>query len=201
MINISTETAVGAKLRQLLARLSADARRHLHSVAGTAVQEAARTHLLRYARSHHKTAYRLGARPTGVLSRAASAVGMQATPAAAEISIAAPGIARALRPLHIRPKRRKALTIPIAADSYGRKVDELRAKYRIFRVGRILIGKHHGEGDAAPTPLYALSRGVTIPMEPGLLPAQEEITRAAKSGYAAALRRILAAAGMGDSLK
>ena len=195
MINISTETAVGAKLRQLLARLSADARRHLHSVAGTAVQEAVRTHLLRYARSHHKTAYRLGARPTGVLSRAASAVGMQATPAAAEISVAAPGIARALRPLHIRPKRRKSLTIPISAESYGRKVDELRAKFRIYRVGRILLGKH--QGDAAPTPLYALSRGVTIPMEPGLLPAQEEITRAAKSGYAAALRRILAAAGMG----
>ena len=86
-----------------------------------------------------------------------------------------PGIARALRDVIIRPRRAKALTIPLRAEAYGRRPRELErlSGADLFRPKgtRILATEEGGR----LTPMYALCASVTQRRDPTLLPDPKAI--------------------------
>ena len=97
----------------------------LAKAAAGALQVLVMRHLQKVARERHDTANRLGATPTGFWSGSAQAVRLHTHANDAEVSVTHPGIARAVRDVIIRPRRAKALTIPLRAEAYGRRPREL----------------------------------------------------------------------------
>lgn len=147
----------------------------LAKAAAGALQALVMRHLQQVARTRHATAQRLGATPTGFWSGAAQAVRLQAHASDAEVSVTHPGIARALRDVVIRPRRAKALTIPLRAEAYGKRPRELTrlSGAALFRPKgtRILATEEGGK----LTPMYALCASVTQKRDPTLLPDPKTI--------------------------
>ena len=96
----------------------------LAKAAAGALQVLVMRHLQKVARERHNTANRLGATPTGFWAGSAQAVRLHTHANDAEVSVIHPGIARAVRDVIIRPRRAKALTIPLRAEAYGRRPRE-----------------------------------------------------------------------------
>ena len=170
-VNISTPQLDG-----IIERVSPGARAELYREIAAELSETVRDHLRAYALSHHKTASRLGARPTGNLEDAK----VEATSGTdgATVTVAALGIRRALGPLEIRPKGKQALTIPVAAVAYGRSVAYLKAHgVDIFRPkGKNYLATTEGKGKSAKiVPLYILAKRATLKHEPGLLPSRDTL--------------------------
>ena len=173
-VNIHTPQLDG-----IIKRLEPSARAELHREIATEIQQTVPKHLRGYARSHHKTARDLGADLTGNLEDAA-ARGVEAFSDSdgATVTVAAKGIRRALGPLEISPKNKQALTIPVAAISYGRKVSYLESHgINVFRPkGKNYLATTEGKGkDAKVVPLYVLAKRATLKHEPDLLPRKEEL--------------------------
>lgn len=154
-------------------RLEPGARAGLHQNIADRVQTIVDNHLADYALAHHATASRLGAQPTGNLEDAS--VSATSDSSGATVTVAAFGIRRALGDVTIRPKEKAALTIPIAALAYGRKVDYLESHgVEVFRPK----GKNYlatTEGDGKLVPLYILVKRATLKHEPKLLPTRETL--------------------------
>ena len=112
-VNISTPQLDG-----IIKRLDPGARAELHREIAAEMQETVQDHLRSYALGHHRTANRLGARPTGNLEDAKVEASIDT--AGATVTVKALGIRRALGPITIRPKDKQALTIPVAARSARR---------------------------------------------------------------------------------
>ena len=158
-------------------RLEPSSRAALHREIAAEISETVRGHLRRYALTHHATASRLGARPSGNLEGAR--VSATSDSAGATVTVAALGIRRALGPVTIRPRTKAALTIPVAALAYGRTVSYLRNKgVDVFRPkGKNYLATTEGEGnDAKMVPLYILAKRATLKHEPDLLPTHEALT-------------------------
>ena len=166
-VNISTPQLDG-----LVKRLSPAQRPELNREIAAEVGETVRDHLRDYALSHHRTANRLGARPTGNLEDAKVEAMGGAT--GATVTVAALGIRRALGPLEIRPKGKSALTIPVAAIAYGRSVGYLKARgVEIFRPkGKNYLATTEGK---EVLPLYILAKRATLKHEPDLLPTRDTL--------------------------
>ena len=177
-VNISTP-----QLDAISRRLEPSARAELHSEIAAEISETVRGHLRRYALDHHKTASKLGARPTGNLENAK--VTASSGSDGATVTVAAPGIRRALGPLTIKPKYKQALTIPVAALAYGRTVAYLKAQgVNVFRPkGKNYLAYKENPKSKFSTVLYILAKRATLRHEPGLLPRRE--TLAANAAEAA----------------
>lgn len=147
----------------------------LAKAAAGALQILVMRHLQKVARERHNTANRLGATPTGFWSGSAQAVSLHTHANDAEVSVTHPGIARALRDVIIRPRRAKALTIPLRAEAYGKRPREFAnlSGADLFRPKgtRILATEEGGK----LTPMYALCASVTQRRDPTLLPDQKTI--------------------------
>ncbi len=139
-------------------------------------QEQTADHIAKASVSRHKTAQRLGAKPTGHFELAPGRV--RAIPPAwdetgATITIAGtPGILRAFAPVKVTAKKANNLTIPIHRIAYGKRVADMQAEgYKIFRPKgkKVLLGTKDGE----TYPFYALKKSVTLPQDEGLLPTSE----------------------------
>ena len=147
----------------------------LAKAAAGALQALIMRHLQKVARDRHDTANRLGATPTGFWSGAAQAVRLQAHASDSEVSVTHPGIARALRDVVIRPRRAKALAIPLHAKAYGKRPREFAklSGAALFRPKgtRVLATEEGGR----LTPMYALCASVTQRRDPTLLPDAESI--------------------------
>ena len=171
-VNIDTP-----QLDAISRRLEPSSRAELHREIAAEISETVRGHLRRYARAHHATASRLGARPTGNLEDAR--VDAASDSSGATVTVAALGIRRALGPVTIRPRTKAALTIPVAALAYGRSVAYLKSHgYNIFRPkGKNFLATTEGKGkDAKIVPLYILAKQATLKHEPDLLPTRETLT-------------------------
>ncbi len=151
-VNIKTPQLDG-----IIERLDPGARAELHREIAEEIQQTVQEHLRGYALSHHKRATELGARPT--------------------VTVAALGIRRALGPLEIRPKNKQALTIPVAAISYGRSVAYLKAHgIDVFRPkGKDYLAYKENPKSQFSTVIYILARRATLKHEPDLLPRKEEL--------------------------
>ena len=164
------------QLDGVIKRLGQDARAGLYREVAAEVQQTVQDHLRDYALSHHATSARLGARPTGNLD--AAKVTASSDDDGATVTVAAPGIRRALGPLTIRPKARQSLTIPVAALAYGRTVADLKASgVALFRpTGKNYIATTEGKGkNAKVVPLYILAKRAVLKHEPALLPRGETL--------------------------
>ena len=160
------------KLDAISRRLEPSARAGLHQAIAAEVQQTVRSHLRRYALTHHATASRLGARPTGNLEKAE--VDATSDSAGATVTVAALGIRRALGPITIRPRTKAALTIPVTALAYGRTVSYLRNKgIDVFRPkGKNYLAYKENPKSQFSTVLYILAKQATLKHEPDLLPSR-----------------------------
>lgn len=175
MADISVKISI-PQLDDIAKRLEPGARAELHREIAAEISETVRDHLRSYALSHHKTATGLGARPTGNLEDAK--VDATSDSDGATVTVAALGIRRALGPVEIRPQNKQALTIPVAAIAYGRKVSYLEFHgINVFRPkGKNYLATTEGKGkDAKVVPLYVLAKRATLKHEPDLLPRKEEL--------------------------
>ena len=173
------------ELDALCRAFSPESRTRLHHAAARSVSVLCRRHLRTIGQSRHATANRLGAAPTGHFEQ--TGITLTAAPNDAHVRLTLPGLARAFRPLVIRPRRAKALTLPIAAEAYGKKVSELkRSGWALFQAKGVLMGKSPA---GSLRPLYALKTSVRLRQDRTLLPADERLAETARKGY---LRRLAA---------
>ena len=178
-------------LNRLGEALSTQARSEVLSGAAAYVAALVRSHIRQISKTHHKTANRLGAAPTGHLEDAAASVRDEVRGDTARIVIASPGFARALGPLDIRPKNARALTLPVHALAYGHRVGELKGNgWTFFRPkgAKALFGKGP---DGQIRPMYALKAHVRLPQDRSLLPTDAAIRNAARTGAANAVTKLL----------
>ena len=172
-ISVNTNTP---QLDGVIERLEPGARAELHEEIAGRLQTIVDNHLASYASSHHKTATGLGARPTGNLEKAK----VTATSGAdgATVTVAAPGIRRALGPVEIRPRNKQALTIPVAAIAYGRSVAYLKAHgVDVFRPkGKNYLAYKENPKSQFSTVIYILAKRATLKHEPDLLPTRETLS-------------------------
>lgn len=170
-VNISTPQLDG-----IAKRLEPGARAGLHHEIAAEISETVRDHLRAYARSHHKTATGLGARPTRNLEDAK--VEATSDSDGATVTVAALGIRRALGPVEIRPRNKQALTIPVAAIAYGRSVAYLKAHgVDVFRPkGKNYLAYKENPKSQFSTVIYILAKRATLKHEPDLLPTRETLS-------------------------
>lgn len=170
-VNIDTP-----QLDAISRRLEPSARAELHREIAAEISETVRGHLRRYALTHHATASRLGAWPSGNLEDAR--VDAASYSSGATVTVAALGIRRALGPVTIRPRTKAALTIPVAALAYGRSVAHLKSHgYNIFRPkGKNYLAYKENPKSQFSTVLYILAKQATLKHEPDLLPSRETLT-------------------------
>jgi hypothetical protein len=186
---MTVELIPDQRLRDTLGALGDGARGEVAHAAAYALYVAVRRHVARLARSRHGTAESLGAAPTGFLQKGARAIVCRGDC----VDIPIPGFARVFRPLDIRPRRAKELTIPISRVSYGVRAGRLaREGWSLFRVaargGRgavVLFGRRGGE--RAATALYLLRTRARIPQDRSLLPTDGEMHAQAARGAADAI--------------
>lgn len=182
----------------LLAACGGAGRAALYRAAAYECAALVRGHIVKTAPSRHASAHRLGARPTGHYAAAARSVASGGDAAGGWVEAACPGLARAFGPLTVKPRERRALTLPVDARAYGTTAPRLeQLGWRIFRPGQagVLMGTPPGGGD--PVALYVLARRVTLRQDRGLLPADAELADAAARGMARRVRTAEEAAAHG----
>lgn len=184
-------TGRDALVRDVLAVVGPEGRRGLMSVGAKALHALVRRHLRDAARTRHKWAGRLGARPTGHLERGARAVTWHASASRGAVEVAVPGITRAFGDLTVRPVHADKLTVPACAVSYGRRAAEAKALgWRLFRGRgrgeRILFGRKGRETRV----LYWLRDEVTLPMDRGLLPDDRTVSETVDLAFAREIMRV-----------
>ena len=179
-----------ARLMDTLGSLSERAREEIEHAGAYALSVLVRRHVNRYARGHHATSGSLGAPPTRHMEDGSAAIVCRDDC----VDIPIPGFARVFRPLDIRPRRAKALTIPISRVSYGVRAGRLaREGWSLFRVAArgggpgagVLFGRRGGE--RAATALYLLRTRARIPQDRSLLPTDGEMHAQAARGAADAI--------------
>lgn len=180
--------------------------RRLYRTIADRVENLVRRHILRIAPAHHIWANRLGAQPTGHLTKGARLTHSTSGSDYAEVIIPIPGMSRAFRPLAIIPQKAPALTIPISAQSYGQRVARMRqlgwvlfrppakgahltsrAPRRYDSYKDMLLGSKDGEA----VPLYLLKKRVEQRQDRSLLPSDDEIGDTANAALAGIMDRTL----------
>lgn len=168
-----------------------------------AAEVVTREHILfRAAPTRHKTADRLGAQPTGYLTRRGNAIESASDAEGATITLGgAPEIfARVEGPVTITPVSSKYLTIPASPQAYGRRAREMQG-LKPIRLGRSLALVEESDsgspikGDKSGRRIvvhYWLKESVTLPQDRGLLPTEEQYIVAAEGAADDMLREELA---------
>jgi len=196
LINIQTSHTRLQTLLNRAKQMLSDDRREVHGMGAQYLTDLVRAHLASCAQTHHGTAQRLGAKPTGHLEKAARRTSPFHDGAGFGALVESPGITRARGELTITPQKKQWLTIPLHALAYGKRVSEVRENMPVFRPNKKGGGKHNilaTTQNGELVALYALVKSARIPHEPGLLPTDTEIRKAAgegmKLGFFAALQR------------
>lgn len=181
-----------ARLEATLGALSAGARGEIEHAGAYALSVLVRRHVNRYARGHHATAESLGAVQTRHLEDGSAAIVCDGS----SVDIPIPGFNRVFHPIDIRPRKKKAITIPINRVSYGVRAPRLAAEgWDLFKVGTrgggpgagILFGRKSGE--SAAVALYLLRTHVHVRQDRSMLPTDEEMNRQTAGGVARAILR------------
>ena len=188
-VNIEVIKDPNGRIGKLVSALGRDERKQLNDAASAVLWADVRAHLRNYANAHHGSAQRLNAQPTGHLEKAAATMQHDSDADSATVTINSPGIARVFKKLTIRPTRARALTIPINAIAYGKRVGELNRVYQIYRPkGTDVLA---ATIDGTMTPLYALKKMVKVPQDRKILPSDASMNKSAKTGYAMMIKSII----------
>jgi hypothetical protein len=184
-----------ADLRKFMAGLN-DKTALNRSVADRAT-ELTRNYLTAIAQSRHATATSLGASPSGHWAQAAEKTSGSADSDAAKITIAQPGIGRALHDVTIIPTGgKKYLTIPAVAAAYAKRAPTVPDLVPIIRtIGgtrrAVALGKKSSVKGVPPTIWYWLVKSVTQKQDRSLLPSDEQYRLAALEGAREYLDKLL----------
>jgi hypothetical protein len=148
--------------------------KEISKIAATRYLELLRRHFRQEVVHRHTSAGRLGASPTGYWANPTTYTELQGE----TITITKPGIARALREVVIRPRHSRALTLPLHAMAYGKRVADLRHTLgkAIYRPKGARILAYND--DSGLVPLYALVGQVRQPQDPTLLPSEDMVHHA-----------------------
>jgi hypothetical protein len=186
MTAIQVNIGVSEGLRNLGLILSRNRLRDMSACVADTLARKISAYIGRRAPTRHKSAARLGAKPTGVLefiagnpsrSRGGGIIeGVERNGEAVITIDGVPGISRAFHDLHITPKKAKALTIPINAMSYAKSAADMeRMGWRLFvprRKGGKRSGVLMGQRGSRRVALFAFAQSVTIKHDPYLLPSR-----------------------------
>lgn len=187
---------------ELGALLSRSSMLRLNREIGINVREHTADHIARASVTRHKVADRLGAKHTKFLefapargqlrggSKFDAPDGKQPFTEVRDISDDGvlvvigntPGLRRAFGAITIKPRKAKALTIPLHKIAYAKRVADLRSEgHEIFRPkGTNILAEEvsKGRGKRKKTefrPLYALVKSTTLPQDRGLLPSDANL--------------------------
>lgn len=183
-INITRDTATPA-IRQMLDQVSG---RRGHAVMGQAVRVLVRDHL----RSKEAQPNKRGWPKTHFYARARERVTFAATETQCTVSIAMEGMRQRYHGGRIAPVNRKALTIPLVPEAYGKMAGEFGSALQ-FRpaYGGNVVGFLEGregsplEGQA----VFLLVRSVVQPPDPSVIPTPTAMVNAAAQALAKAVER------------
>lgn len=190
---------MGVKWAALRKKLGTEGAREVLDSIGREVARKLALRFNRISKTRHKTALRLGAKPTGILrfgesypyvSSGGAEIKAKRRGASSVVVdiIGIPFLSRAFGPVTVTPKRAHALTIPIHSQSYAKTADEMESEgWTLFTIGRrknrvwgytmksgsgILFGKRGRKG---AIPLFRLARRAVLPKDPRLLPSSEMV--------------------------
>lgn len=149
----------------------------LHVAMAARGERLMRDYLRAIAPGRHATANRLGARPTGILEKAAESPEGRGSVDGATVTIR-PGevLSRTFGEVTIRPTGGKRyLTIPVAAEAYGRRAREFD-DLKFIRIGPQqipVLARRMANGNMVV--YYALAREVKQKQDRTLLPSDDAI--------------------------
>jgi len=177
LVTVTDEaTPILAELRRKL-----DDRTGLHEHIAAIAEVRTRRYIIEEAAPlRHKTAERLGAQPTGYLSRRGEAIESTADKDRATVILGGEReiFARVLGDVTVKPVTAKYLAIPASAESYGKRPREFDSlRFVPFPSGaRALVDGKSGQVQ------FWLKQSVTLPQDRGLIPPDEQFIAAAEQG-------------------
>lgn len=158
----------------------------LHEAMAPVLENTVRDHLIAIEPVMHKTAQRLGAKPTGYLARRARQIESSADASAAIVTIGGSVeiFARVAGPVLVRPQVARHLTIPATSLAYGRRAREITGlRFVRFANGTKALAAIEGKGkERKLTVHYWLQEQVTLPQERNLLPSDSAMIAAMELG-------------------
>lgn len=159
-----------------------------------------RDHIVKAAKTRHKTADRLSATQTGYLSKKAESVETTVTGNAdglIKLTIIGDIFKRVDGDVSVKPRLKKWLAIPATAEAYGKRPGELAGLTFIKLKGSLaalvrMQEEKDAKGRSKFDVIYWLKKGVTVPQDRGLLPVEGDYMEAfekAADDYLAALAK------------
>lgn len=192
-VNITVTDTATPVLAQLHRELTD--RTDLHQYIGAAAEAGTRLHIRSAATQRHTTAGRLGATPTGYLTKRAELVQGKGNATQAEITVTGAIFKRVFGPVTVRPTAKKMLAIPMRAEAYGKRPGEFNDLF-IYRAkqGRLFLAKQTTPGRLQF--FFLLKASVVLPQDRGLLPSDAQFGKMAELAARGYLRKQLRAAGL-----
>lgn len=160
----------------------------LHKYIGAAGEAGTRLHIRKAAQARHTTASKLGARPTGYLTKRAELVEGRGDKAGATVSITGAIFKRTFGPVTVRPVAKKMLAIPMRAEAYGKRPGEFSDLF-VFKSkqGRLFLARQAEPGKLHF--LFLLKASVVLPQDRGLLPSEAQFGQLAELAARGYLRK------------
>ncbi len=170
-------------------------RQPLNEYIGTAAAEGTRMHLRSAAQSRHETSARLGASPTGYLTKRAELVSYTASSSDVVLSLTGAIFKRVFGPVTVKPREKQWLAIPAVAEAYGRRARELEGLFFVLtQKGVAMLAR--ADGDKKIKAIYWLKKSVVLPQDRGLLPTEEQYTQMAEFAARGYLRKVQRGMGL-----
>jgi len=210
-INIEVSAKAMPALNALLGGL--EDTKALNGYIAASAEAGTRKYIRAIAAHTHTTAERLGASPTGYLSKRADLTESSHNAEGATITVNGHIFQRVKGPVTVKPKRSKWLTIPATAEAYGksaREFDDLRVQFfgrglmGLVKAEQSILGTRSREGFDAErqqrrAPLANAGRGdvyfwlkksVVLPQDDTLLPDARAYGEWAEIGARAYLSKV-----------
>ena len=184
LLNLAISAAGGEEALRAVSSMVASDRTAAHQVMADAVREFTVAHLENFP-SRKGSAAKLGAPSSGFYRKEARFVQGRGDASGVMLSMHRAGLSRAFRPYDLRPLAGQLLTIPVAAEAYGKRAREFSGlKWRQFSDADVAAGKTDkaglvlGRPPAEPGGLFhALFRGarkVHQDQDRSLLPSDQK---------------------------
>lgn len=189
VLNIEIEVNASTPVLQQLHRELTDLQ-PLNEYIGVAAAEGTRGHIRGIAPETHETANRLGATPTGYLTKRAELVSYTASSSGVELAVTGAIFRRVFGPVTIRPVASKMLTIPWRAEAYGKRAREIDGLFvYVSKRGNGMAFLARREGKTIQL-YYLLKSSVVLSQDTGLLPDAKAYGEFAEIGARGYLRKI-----------
>ncbi|MGV3664271.1 MAG: hypothetical protein ACO1TE_29130 [Prosthecobacter sp.] len=172
-------------LVELLQSLDLSNQNEFFSDVADAFETITSLHITQASRTRHKTAYKLGATPTGYLERLAGTVEASPAPGRVRMTVQGDIFKRAFGEVEVTAQQAEMLTIPWHAEAHGRRAREFDNLFVYqSKQGRSFLARP-GASKGKLEFMYLLKKSVTLPQDRGLLPGDD--------AYLAEAERIAAA--------